>query len=447
MKLKPEHIEQIKEQYDLLQNPILQNRQHPFATYRSRPNFQRDYSRILYSNSFRRLQGKMQILGIHPSAFFRNRLTHSLEVAQVASGIAAKLREACGEPSMYAEDEAYLIQAAGLAHDIGHPAFGHSGERVLDQIGLKLADPIRFEGNAQNFRVLRLIEKKDAECQGLNLTNRSLLAINKYLSCENTFMKYRHSANNSYEAIPMLKKYLYEDDYNYLEGIREETGLKDVRTLDVQIIDVADEIAYAIHDLEDGLALHSFSIDDLIFEMENYDNGKLNRDIGFEKFKQLVNEVKKTASKSSTYKTLQEYSQVFRKELASLLTNEFLKDLTLVKVDAKFATKHGIKKDNWELRLSDYYNLREALSDTLFTCISRDPIIEIYERRGSVVVNSLYETYNNDPRLLPPDYRHKYIPSQSQERLTMDYISGMMDTFAIQEFEKYQNTKFDKIVL
>ena len=447
MNLTNDHINRIKEQYRLLQDPILQERQHPYAYYRQRPNFQRDYSRILYSNSFRRLQGKMQILGIHPSAFFRNRLTHSLEVAQVASGIAEKLRDACGDPSMYAGDEAYLIQAAGLAHDIGHPAFGHSGERVLDQIGLKLEDPIRFEGNAQNFRVLRLIEKKDAEYQGLNLTNRSLLAINKYLSCENSFMKFKHGPNNSYEAIPMIKKYLYEDDYNYLQKIRKKTKLTEVRTLDVQIIDVADEIAYAIHDLEDGLALHSFSVDDLIFELENYKNGKLKGDLGFEAFRKLVDKVRVIASKSSTYKTLQEYSQVFRKELASLLTHEFLNDLTLVEVDEKFAKKHGITKGNWELRLDKYYNLREALSDTLFTCISRDPIIEIYERRGEVVVKALYEIYNNDPDLLTPDYRHKYIPTQSQERLTMDYISGMMDTFAIQEFEKYQSTKFNDIVL
>lgn len=438
MNFTQEHIDEIKDQYRLLNNPALNEREHNSKDYRPRPEYQRDYARVLYSSAFRRLQGKMQILGVYPDAYFRNRLTHSLEVAQVANAIGEILAKECKmEDRMYARDEMFVLQAAALAHDIGHPAFGHSGERVLDKIGKTLNPRLRFEGNAQNFRVLRVTEKKDALCKGLNLTKRVLLAINKYLLCENFNEPYR-------------KKFLYTSDYNYLNGIREKCDLKEKRTLDVQIIDIADEIAYAVHDLDDGLALHSFGIDELIYELANYkdEKGRLfENDYGYKRFLEIVDQVKRISFKASSYKTLQEYSQVFRKELTSSLTHEFLNDLTMVKVDEEFARKHGVRAGNWELRLDKLSSLREALSDTIFTCISRNPVIELYERRGRVVVESLFDLYNNDSKLMPPDFRKAFSPEESQERLTMDYISGMMDTFAKAEYEKYFHTSFDKIII
>lgn len=185
MNLTNEFKAEIKRQYELLnqKGSILEKREFFNKEYRERPPYQRDYSRILYSSAFRRLQGKMQVLGVNSAAFFRNRLTHSLEVSQVASAIAEKLARICNRATMYSKDEQYLLLAASLAHDIGHPAFGHKGERVLDSIGLGLTPQLRFEGNAQNFRTIRVIEKKEATITGLNLTNRMLLAINKYFRC------------------------------------------------------------------------------------------------------------------------------------------------------------------------------------------------------------------------------------------------------------------------
>ena len=95
--------------------------------------YHRDFTRILYSSSFRRLQGKMQILGIQNDAFFRNRLTHSLEVSQIARNIASKIGKTIGEDAYTVNTDLYVVEAAALAHDIGHPAFGHSGERCLDK--------------------------------------------------------------------------------------------------------------------------------------------------------------------------------------------------------------------------------------------------------------------------------------------------------------------------
>lgn len=123
-------IKEIKRQDKLLNGNKIWGREHGLKGYVTRNQYQRDYARILYSSAFRRLQGKMQILGIETSAFFRNRLTHSLEVAQIAKGIRMQIDKVC-----YNNDATisnlFLLDAAALAHDIGHPAFGHKGEALL----------------------------------------------------------------------------------------------------------------------------------------------------------------------------------------------------------------------------------------------------------------------------------------------------------------------------
>ena len=141
------------------------------SRYRPDGPFQRDYARIMYSSSFRRLQGKMQLLGIKNDQFFRNRLTHSLEVAQIARSIASAIQ--------YAEGESYLVEAGALAHDIGNPPFGHSGERKLNELFLECGG---FEGNAQTLRILTNVEKKRPDFRGLNLTYRGMFSVVKYFN-------------------------------------------------------------------------------------------------------------------------------------------------------------------------------------------------------------------------------------------------------------------------
>ncbi len=192
----PDDKTEIKRQYNLLKVNKLIEREFPSEEYSIRDPYQRDFTRILYSSSFRRLQGKMQILGIESSAFFRNRLTHSLEVSQIARSIANIIADEI--PETYDNKDIYVIEAAALAHDIGHPAFGHKGERVLNKLASQ--HDLRFEGNAQNFRILRCLEKKEPSILGLNLTNRTLLSINKYIVKETLETS--------------VDKFLYENDYN-----------------------------------------------------------------------------------------------------------------------------------------------------------------------------------------------------------------------------------------
>jgi dGTPase len=148
-----------------------------------RPEISRDYARVIHSASFRRLQGKTQVFPGHESDFFRNRLTHSLEVAQIARGIAARLNYEIKELKNDPINEE-LCTVAALLHDIGHPPFGHNGERALDQQMLTSGG---FEGNAQSLRIIAKLEKKITpgsdllkDRYGLNLTFRTMAAVLKY---------------------------------------------------------------------------------------------------------------------------------------------------------------------------------------------------------------------------------------------------------------------------
>lgn len=418
----------LKTSYQKLSNPKLEEREHPDKTAqeRERNPYHRDYTRILYSSSFRRLQGKMQILGIQSDAFFRNRLTHSLEVSQIARFIAEQIGLVVGNNAYTNINDLYVIEAAALAHDIGHPAFGHCGERVLD----KLSECNRFEGNAQNYRVLRTLEKKTPEHTGLNLTFRTLLSINKYLVKE--------------DASAGVEKFLYNEDYELLSAKRKDFDLISERTLDVQVIDIADEIAYAVHDLEDALSIGYFDINELTYLLEKRLEVKSDSFIMFEN---CVGKAKKSAQMINSYKTIQEFSQIFRKELVSTLTNVLIRDIGVVIVDEKSQEEHGTNIEK-ELGFCNYKDLAHGLKKITFECINRSDNIALYEQRGKVVIEGLYQmftdtTYNKNYSLLPPDYRPK--TEEYLHRAVIDYIAGMMDTFAISLYEKHFGVSFDNI--
>ena len=429
LNLSDDQIEEIIRQYSLINKDELKEREHGSDGYSKRDDYHRDYARILYSPSFRRLQGKMQIMGIKSDAFYRNRLTHNLEVAQIARSIAALLSETCEDKckGIY-KDDIYVLEAAALAHDIGHPAFGHKGERVLDDIAKN--SEMRFEGNAQNYRVLRKLEIKDPEWQGLNLTYRTLLAINKYIVPED--------AEGG--------KFMYKEDYDFLDKIRVQHDLIRKRTLDVQIIELADDIAYAVHDLEDGLALRKFNVDEILFALKLEEN-KQNMQDDKRPSMQCEEIVKEARDYADKFKgtNIQEYSKIFRLKLTSLLTDKFVRDLTIIEVTKEKARKYGIDSNCKELSLNHYRILLKLIKDSVITCSTRDRDIEEYEWKGEVIIKTLYDIYsdprNKDAKLLPPIYRG----DANQKENSINYIAGMMDTFAISMFEEYTGVSFDKI--
>lgn len=380
---------------------------------RSRNEFKRDYTRVLYSSSFRRLQGKMQLLGVQNDKFYRNRLTHSLEVAQIARAIAENVG--------YESSELYIVEAGALAHDIGNPAFGHYGEKILNKLCEEIGG---FEGNAQTLRVLTRLEKKNPDSQGLNLTLRTLLSVTKY---------FRRKEEGS-------KKFIYNKNYDELSSLIEQHGIN-IRTIDVQIVDLADEIAYAAHDLEDALSLKLFSTDELQYEfaLKAREDESFSQSSGY--LYEFIEKAKKFAEKSSTYKSSEEYAFILRKELTSILVNELIRDICLKEVDEEIVKKTGTKQPK-ELGFGRHNLLAEGLKMITFKTINRTDYIQTYEKLGEKVIKGLYEVFsdtnfNRDYLLLPVEYRPLNGQLDSPERLIIDYISGMMDSFAVTTYEKY----------
>ena len=293
------------------------------------------------------------------------------------------------------------------------PRPGQSSFRSCRRARAFTLGDLYFEGNAQTFRILRWLEEKHHKYNGLNLTVRTLLGVCKY--------PYSNKQNS--------KKHLYEEarnsfgsDIKVVTDWSKEFGLS-LRTIDCEVMDLADEIAYASHDLEDALRQRFFNIDDLVHEFAHSPDYKTALPI----LDEVIKDAREFAMKAEARETADEFNSLFMKELASRIVHVLVCDIGLIKVKGKA-----------ELGYMNHEKLADGLKRLTFKAVKMRPDVMRYERMGENVIRGLFAVYmdksfNKDMVLLPANYRVK----EKWERKVKDYISGMMDSFALEQFEKY----------
>jgi dGTPase len=346
-------------------------RQYPEAEHPYRTTFQRDRDRVIHSSAFRRLQYKTQVFVNHEGDYYRTRITHTMEVAQIARSIARSLG--------LNQD---LTEAIALAHDLGHTPFGHSGEKVLNEI--MKADG-GFEHNAQSYRIVTHLEDKYPEFKGLNL---------------------------SYEVLEGVDK--HRTRYDRPGGDGEQY------TLEAQIVDLADEIAYTSHDIDDGLTSK-------LLTFEGLDSVPL--------WKRNIEKVR------AHYPNLG--AEKMKYQVVRELINEQVTDLleeTGRRIE-KFKAKsvEDVRRCPEELgALSDSFRAQHLeMKRYLFQNMYRHHRVTRMESKSAKVIQELFSLYETNPDILPTTTREKIRnKTEPVKRIICDYIAGMTDRFAIEEFEK-----------
>jgi len=353
----------------------------PVPEYRG--EFQRDRDRVIHSTAFRRLEYKTQVFVNHEGDLFRTRLTHSIEVAQIARSVARALR--------LNED---LAEAIALAHDLGHTPFGHAGQDALNEC---MKDFGGFEHNLQSLRVVDELEEKYAQFNGLNLTFESREGILKHCSLNNA-------------------RQLGELGQRFLD--KKQPGLE------AQLTNIADGIAYNSHDVDDGLRAGLISIDQLcttrlfneqyITVKNKYPDLPERRSI-YEVIRRIIN-----------YQVIDllETSQALIAEVASTSIEDVRQSTPLIGFSHEMQTKHQ--------------ELKKFLRENLYMHYR---VVRMSSKAGQTL-RSLFGAFMNDIRTLPNEHQDKARKmeaesgEQGRARAVADYIAGMTDRYAIAEHSK-----------
>jgi len=338
-------------------------KEDPFRTC-----FQRDRDRIIHSKAFRRLNGKTQVFIAGYGDHYRSRLTHSMEVAQFGRDISRMLN--------LNQD---LTEAIGLAHDLGHTPFGHAGQEALNEVMETFGS--RFEHNEQSFRVVHELEKKSDKHKGLNL---------------------------SFEVLDGLLKHRTHYD-------RPKTFDHLMPSLEAQVVNIADEIAYQGHDIDDGLRSGILDPDRLIkldicrhalgTREPSHDPDIRMRTIATSVMTLLVNDLAKN-------------------------TNERLQELHI-------GTVEDIYRHDGQIALfsDDVYRMAVQLKDYLFENFYNAKEVMRYNEQGKKIITALFRAFYEHPEKMPERYQEQ-IATEERYVVVKDYIAGMTDSYAMFLYEE-----------
>ncbi len=419
-----------------------------------RTPFHRDKARVLHSAAFRRLQSKTQIHNNSLSDdFYRTRLTHSLEVAQIGSGIVEHLKLAQPQFGELLPSN-NLIETICLSHDIGHPPFGHGGETALNYMMLKDGG---FEGNGQTFRIVTQLEPY-TEFNGMNLTRRSLLGLLKYPVClSEVSAPYPRDNSRNFRQLKteewMPGKGIYDHDKALLDAVLSPLSESDkqlfralrpqhaddkshkksrYKSLDCSIMEIADDIAYGVHDLEDAITMGIISKS---LWQENVAT-KLAEIHDFCLIEQIA-EITDNLFSQQHFK---------RKDAIGALVNALITSIEIKQVDGAFS--EPLLAYNAYLTPA-MFSVLNILKQFVLKYVIKSPELQILEYRGQQIVMELFEAFNAGPmRFLPEPVKRLWQAqngdSSREKRVLADYISSLTDNHALRLhaslFSSYQSS-------
>lgn len=338
----------------------------------NRTRFQRDRDRVLHTTAFRRLEYKTQVFINYEGDHYRTRLTHTLEVAQIGRSIACALG---GN-----ED---LVETICLAHDLGHPAFGHSGETVLNRL---MKDHGGFEHNKQSFRIVTELENRYPDFPGLNL---------------------------SWEVLEGLVK--HETEYDVSDARDFNPHLRG--GLEAQICNAADELAYTAHDLDDGLRSGMLQV----HMLENLELWSL-----------IVASVGWQGNRLDDLERHRLIRRLINLEVHDLLeaTDHNIKASAVKSVDELQRLPYNVVCFS-----EDMHRRNRQLKDFLYNNLYRQYRVMRMSMKAEQIITKLFEAYVNEPLILPKKVQET-IQQRGLHRTVCDYIAGMTDRFAIEEYQK-----------
>lgn len=348
---------------------------HKEAEHGYRSCYQRDRDRIIYSTAFRRLEYKTQVFVNHEGDYYRTRLTHTIEVSQIAKSIARALG--------LNED---LVEAISLAHDLGHTPFGHSGEDALGEI---MKDHGGFEHNSQGLRVVDHLEERYPEFPGLNLTYEVREGI----------IKHSTPFDRPHPAVPF--------------------DLKGSPLLEVQVVDIADEIAYDNHDLDDGVTSGLIKEGDLR---------------SLDLWRDAERDIKRR------YPSIKE--EVLKHQIISFIINRQVTDL-LARTEANIkrfkikTTKDVFKIPERIVAMSKDMQVRRApMREFLMEKLYKHYRVVRMSSKAHRFITSLFQVYLEKTEQLPPSAQAR-LKKEDKHRVICDYIAGMTDRYALDEYKKF----------